>query len=52
MGAKAPRDLFDTLEGMKLSWMVVVSSQCRIGVHVHDLVAWHCSWLGENGSWR
>lgn len=31
-----PRDLFDALEGVKLSWTVVASPQCRIGVHVHD----------------
>jgi len=34
-GAK-PRDLFDALEGVKLSWTVVASTKCRIGVHVHD----------------
>lgn len=34
-GAK-PRDPFDALEGVKLSWRVVASPQCRVGVHVHD----------------
>lgn len=31
-----PRDLFDALEGLKLSWRVAASPQCRIGVHMHD----------------
>lgn len=35
-GSQGPRDLFDALEGVKLSWRVVASPQCRIGVHVHD----------------
>lgn len=35
-GSQGRRDLFDALERVKLSWRVVASPQCRIGVHVHD----------------